>query len=278
MKLLAVVSSYFPKLEELEENIQSYLPWVDKLIIWENTPKEQSKIKELTDKLNCDKIQVRTTGENEFLAKPFNICVQWAKENGYTHILTMDQDSKFENGNFERYIELVKNCTDDKIGCFSPNIGNKRTSSKEIIAIETAITSGAIYPLSVFDNIGLFDEKLLIDCVDTEFCLRAHTHNIKTVCVTSINLLHHLGSFKKTKVGLLLNNYSAQRTYYLLRNRILIEKKYPKYDDNKKSFFKYQLFYRIIKVILEKDSLRKIKAILLALIHASKGKSGRYNI
>ena len=85
-KYFAVVSSYFPNLDELEENIKSYLSWVDKLIIWENTPIGESKINVLIEKLNNDKIEVRTTGQNEYLAKPFNFCIQWAKEAGFTHI------------------------------------------------------------------------------------------------------------------------------------------------------------------------------------------------
>ena len=95
-KLCAIVTSYYPSLEELEQNIRSYLSDVDKLIIWENTPKDESRIQELADKLNGEKVEVRTTGQNEFLAKPFNICIKWAKENNYTHFLTLDQDSRLK--------------------------------------------------------------------------------------------------------------------------------------------------------------------------------------
>ena len=47
MKIVAVVSSFYPNIDELEVNINSYLPWVDRLIIWENSSRADSQVDSL---------------------------------------------------------------------------------------------------------------------------------------------------------------------------------------------------------------------------------------
>lgn len=278
-KLCAVVSSYFPDIDELERNICSYLHWIDKLIIWENTPKTESRIYKLTEKLNNDKIEIRTTGQNEYLAKPFNICVGWAKENGYTHILTMDQDSRFENGHFERYVEQISQLNNDSIAVYAPNFQNLEKKS-EVLEMDVVITSGAVIPLKVFNYVGLFNEDFLIDRVDTEFCFRARSKGLKVICFTNISLIHKLGFEKKNSIGFKVNNYSAQRTYYIIRNQILLKKLYPRFItlNDEIIFYKYKVIYRFAKLIFEIDRIRKCKAIFLGLIHGYLSKKGRFDL
>ena len=40
MRLLSVVITYFPNIENTIQNIESYIDHVDCLIIWENTPEQ----------------------------------------------------------------------------------------------------------------------------------------------------------------------------------------------------------------------------------------------
>ncbi|HWS59759.1 MAG TPA: hypothetical protein VN182_02400 [Flavobacterium sp.] len=278
-KFCAVVSSYFPDLEELEKNINSYLPWVDKLIIWENTPKIESRITELTEKLNDEKIEVLTTGQNEYLAKPFNICIKWAKEHGFTHLLIMDQDSCFETGHFEKYRNRIIQFNNDSIAIFAPNAQNFETES-EILEKDVVITSGSTIPLHIFDKVGLFYEDFLIYHIDIEFCKRVRSKGFKIIAFTSIVLKHNEGYKRKMKIGFVLNNYSAQSTYYIIRNSILLWKLYPdKVTFNEKyAFYKFKVAYRLAKMIFENDRMRKSKAIFLGLLHGYLSKKGRFDI
>lgn len=278
-KFCAVVSSYFPDLDELEKNINSYLPWVDKLIIWENTPKIESRIAELTERFNDQKIEARTTGQNEYLAKPFNICIKWAKEHGFTHILLLDQDSRFETGHFEKYINKINLFGDDSVAIFAPNAQNFEIET-EILEKDVVITSGSIIPLNIFDKAGLFNEDFLIYHIDIEFCKRVRSKGYKIIAFTNIGLIHKEGYKRKMKIGFILNNYSAQSTYYIIRNSILLWKLYPdKITFNEKySFYKYKVVFRIAKMVFENDRLRKLKAIFTGLYHGYLSKKGRYDI
>lgn len=278
-KICAIVSSYFPDLVEFGENIESYLPWVDKLIIWENTPGKESKINVLTEKLNSEKIEVRTTGQNEFLAKPFNICIQWAKEAGFTHILTMDQDSRFENGHFEKYLKQITQLNNDSVAIYAPNTQNSELK-QEPVESDFVITSGNILPLRIFNTVGLFNEDFLIYNVDTEFCMRVRSKGLKIISFTNISLVHSEGYKRQMKIGFVLNNYSAQSTYYIIRNTILLWKLYPQNVTLKEkfTFCKFKIGFRLAKIIFEDDSLRKIKAIFLAIIHGYLSRKGRYDL
>jgi rhamnosyltransferase len=278
-KLCAVVSSYFPDLEELEENVNSYLPWVDKLIVWENTPKTESNVDELVKRLNNTKIEIITTGQNEYLAGPFNTCVKWAKENGFTHILTMDQDSRFENGHFEYYRELITQFSNELIAVFAPN-SQKYDVGSAVLEKDNVISSGAVMPLEIFDKVGLFNEDFLIYHVDIEFCRRVRSYGFKIIVFTNITLIHNEGYKRKMGMGLILNNYSAQSTYYIIRNSILLWKLYPESISlsEKFSFYKFKIVYRLAKLVFENDRIRKIRAIFLGLIHGYLSKKGRFEL
>ncbi len=280
MKLLAVVSTYFPDLEELERNILSYLPWVDYLIIWENTAKEMSNIEKLIYKLNNSKIELRTTGKNEFLAYPFNECIKWAEKQDFTHILTMDQDSSFVDNQFEEYKKLIQENGSDNIAIYASTKNHSDKPVEKMIDIDNAITSGSVYNLNIFNKIGYFAEDFLIYMMDIEFGFRVKKNGFRIVCFPEISLNHEGGYARKTSTGLVVSNYSVQSTYYIIRNTLLTWRLYPEnYRLNEKlSFIRYKVIYRAIKLVLEKDLFRKFRAIFIALVHGVFNKSGRFDL
>ena len=142
------------------------------------------------------------------------------------------------------------------------------------------ITSGAVIPIIVFDKVGYFNEDFLIYHVDTEFCKRVRFNGYRIIAFTGIQLFHSEGFKQKMKIGFVLNNYSAQSTYYIIRNTILLWKLYP-YDvtfKEKCSFFKYKIVYRLVKLIFEKDRLLKSKAIFSGLVHGYLARKGRHDM
>ena len=279
-KIIGIVTLYYPDIQSVAENILSYLNELDTLILWENTPKAESKIEELLSLLPSDKIELRTTGKNEGLGKPFNESILFAQNASADFLLTMDQDSCFSVGDFQKYSSLVSSELAPSKGIFAPNRNLHDENSENFVEIRTAISSGTLYPLSVFSKIGTFTDDFFVYMIDIEFCLRAAKNGIKTYCVAPIQMLHSEGYKTRTKSGLNINNYSAQSTYYIIRNTILTWKLYPEYTykTDKRSFFKYKIIYRLLKLVFEKSRYRKLKAILLGLCHGYKQKSGQFEI
>ncbi|MFC0514811.1 glycosyltransferase family 2 protein [Mucilaginibacter angelicae] len=285
MKLSAIIVTYFPEMDELVKNIISCINDVDKIIIWENTPSASLKeAKELA--VFKEKLVFSGTGENVGIASALNYGVNWSIENDYTHILTLDQDSYFEDGVLTKYKDLVEQQTDKKIGIFgiNPISGGHYLyePAHEIKEVADTITSGSIIPLHIFRECGLFMDELFIDAVDYEFCYRINKlKGYKTVVFTDIVLKHKVGYVTKSKWGFKTDNYSAFRTYFIVRNHIIIWKRYPDIFPRsyKKVLIKTHIASRVVKVIIaESDKVKKIKAIIIGAIHGLKGKLGYYKI
>jgi rhamnosyltransferase len=278
-KIIGIVTSYYPNLDDLEKNIRSYLAWIDRLIIWENTPNEKSIIGQLIDRLQNDKVEVRTTGKNEYLANPFNQCIRWAQKEGYTHLLTMDQDSCFAPNHFEQYIELIKSHQNSNIAAFGPRIHFNENSSDGIEEVSHVIISGAVFPIDSLFVVGLFNEDLAIDVIDMEYCFRAREKGYKVMHINSVYLEHNLGYRHKHWTGITLSPYSAQRTYYYIRNTLWLWKHFPDtaQKQERRNFIRYKIIYRTLKIGFEPDAFQKLLAIYTAIWHVYTGRLGQYD-
>ena len=278
-KTVGVVSAFYPDIQELAKNINSYLPALNHLIIVENTPADNSEIEQILLLIDSQKVQICKTGKNEGLAKPFNNAVQWAEENDYDFLLTMDQDSYFADGHFENYLDFVKNKKDTSIAIYSParTTGEK---SPDVVDVDSAISSGSIYPVSIFQIVGRFREDYFIYMVDIEFCIRVKQKGYRIVSLNAIELNHQEGYAEKSKLGLTINNYSAQSSYYIVRNVLLTWKSYPyNYPCSIRiHFIWYKIIFRTLKIIFETNRISKLKALYLGLIHGIRGKSGEYKL
>jgi rhamnosyltransferase len=278
MKVLGIVVLYYPD-ADIVSNIRSYLDAVDKLIVWDNTP-----VCSFINFPKDPKIIQMGNAENAGIGKALNEAVGYAEANGFTHLLTMDQDSYFENDSCKTYLAIVENAKQKAI--FSPNYIVRKeafyTSSELFLEVETSMTSGSLYPLSVFEETGRFREDFFIDLVDSEFSLRAKQKGIPTLAIPSIRLIHGLGYQKKKHKFLwkvfFPNEYSPIRSYYIVRNGIIAKKLYPEAE-----YFKGHLFYWFYKrmffvLCYEENKWEKWKALICGYIHGKMGKTGKQTV
>lgn len=59
------------------------------------------------------------------------------------------------------------------------------------------MTSGTVYPVGLFEELGVFMEELFVWGIDCEYCWRAARKGVRTVCFKNILLQHDLGYQKK---------------------------------------------------------------------------------
>lgn len=266
MRLLGVVILYYPD-ANVQANILSYLDFVEELIIWDNTPEGGFVFNSASD----FKIKRMGIGENMGLGYPLNEAVNYGISKGFTHLLTMDQDSSFDN-NFSRYLDLIGMYPSADIAAYSINYSKSvQSSSSEASEINICITSGTVYPLSIFSEIGLFRDDFFIDSIDTEFCLRALKYSKKILYFPSILMKHQLGyhTYYKFLWGRLgTPDYSAFRTYYIVRNMIILKRIYKFSPDNYIDNSLRELFCRrFLRICLvEKDKFNKIKYFSKAIV------------
>ncbi len=265
MRLACVVVLYHPS-EEVEGNIRTYLPQVDCLLRWDNTPR------------------------NVGIGAALNEGVRFARAHGCTHLMTMDQDSFFLPGEMARYRMKVEQWEKEHGGqtaLFSTNY-YLRSQGATLYPVETsavqvasAMTSASIYPLELFEKLGVFREDLFVWGIDCEFCWRAARQTIPTLCFRDILLQHEFG-YQKKKHRLLgrevfPNEYPPARTYYNVRNGIILHRLYPDYL-NLKAHLRYHLWKRIVFVLLyERQKTAKLKALWKGYWDGRRGKTGALN-
>ena len=123
-------------------------------------------------------------------------------------------------------------------------------------------------------------ESLFVWGVDCEFCWRAKRKDIPVLCFKNILLTHDLG-YQKKKRRLLgkevfPNEYGPARSYYNVRNGILLHRLYPE-ALNLKSHLRYHFYKRVVFIILyERQKFSKLWALLCGYRDGLRGKSGKW--
>lgn len=282
MKLLGIVVTYFPKADELIQNINTYIEEVDCLIIWENTPDKDILYKRDTiEKLYSGKIIFSGTGKNEGIGAALNFAAKHTLNNNFTHLLTLDQDSFFEAGMLSKFKQMISKLKKEDIGAYGVNYSSNsilayKDNASHSLCVNECITSGTIYPTYLFKENIYFNEKMFIDAVDFEFCYRLKKkYSKKTIIITNIILQHELGYHDDTIFSRWVSSYSAFRTYYLIRNQLYIWRHYSDlYGNYRKYFFvKNYVVLRVLNILIsEKDKKKKLESIYKGLKDGFKNK------
>lgn len=206
-----------------------------------------------------------------------------AINDGMHWVLTMDQDSHFSNRCNETFLFTINN-SDPNVALYYPSyiigglIYDKYIKEdNEPIAV---MTSGNLLNLKVYEKINGFDEKLFIDYVDFEYCLKLKKYGYKIANLPDLNLVHELGqslfwSFFSFKV--MITNHSSLRRYYITRNRLYVRKEYRNIST---AFYNAEsrIFINdILKIILfEKHKFSKLMSVFAGFLDYKNNKYGIY--
>jgi rhamnosyltransferase len=282
MTLAGVIILHNPS-TEVFDNILSYIDQLSKLYVIDNSDtKDQilfDRIKQLSPKCEI----VINTG-NCGIATALNQAVEFAIRDGFEWLLTMDQDSSFEN---DSYFDAFQHYEGkNSIALFSPeiceneNIENDQEKVEFITLNDIAYTSGSIINLKICKEIGKFNEKLFIDAVDTDYCLRLLKNKYQLIKIKGATLNHKLGYLEMVRLPFnkrkYLSFHSPIRHYYIIRNHTYILFKYIL--SNPKIVF--QNYYRVLKkfsfaILFHPDKLKVIKYAIIGLYHFLTNRYGK---
>ena len=192
MQLAGVVILFNPD-KHLIQNIQSYAGKLDLLLVVDNS-ETLSLNRILLEQLNPNTIIVHD-GKNEGIAKRINYACKYAIEQGFTWLLTMDQDSRFDAGSLDTYLECINHFKKKDSTAMFGISHEKNENQTDCTCIETInlITSGSMVNLTIAAKINFFNEALFIDEVDTEYCYRAKNKGYSVCKLLDVNLIHDLG-------------------------------------------------------------------------------------
>lgn len=260
MKIAGCVILYNP-LDDVVDNISSYLEYVDKLYIFDNS--EYASFREKFD--GIDKCCYISENKNLGIAYALNYCARLCIRDGYNWMLTMDQDSRF-NVDLSEFFNMT-NLVDDDVAIIAPkyDMGGFYQSDNFVV-----MTSGNLINLDIYEKIGGFKDYLFIDMVDYEYCLnlRKNGYDIKTC--DNISLKHNLGNIESKKIFgkvIYFTNHSPFRRYYITRNRYILNRLY---SDIFPVFCRRELCYNkreLVKILLfESSKMEKLLMIRKAKI------------
>jgi rhamnosyltransferase len=235
-----------------------------------------------------DRVEVITNGENRGLATALNQGLRRARERGFGWALTLDQDSSplpnlvaaaaraFEAHPHRERLAAIGATA---VGAEDPSAS---ASARTYRTMPAVITSGTLHSIPAWERLGGFREDFFIDCIDTEFCLRARARGLEVIQATEPALAHRIGlPSRKWVLGrwMLPTNHSPLRRYYVTRNRISFWKTYARTDGR----FVLQDMRQCLRewigiAFAESDRAAKLRAILAGVRDAALGRYGARRI
>jgi rhamnosyltransferase len=275
-KIAAIVIVYNPP-ERILANIASFAPMVSRLYVFDNSEIRNHPLQQTIVNIYGNKVYYHYNGTNAGMATALNTGIAWALKDGYEWMLTMDQDSFFENTAY--FTSFARYPDKSNVAIFSPvhilHV-NDEVSDQEVREKEIVMTSGNLLNLALHKKIGPFLEKLFIDEVDHEYCLRARMKGYKILEFSKILLIHELGEKITTKKNKQIITHNPQRVYYMTRNGLYLIWHYG-------MVFPKLIRSRILNLIMiyvsiifhQKDKASKLKMGFFGLLDFLVGKYGK---
>jgi rhamnosyltransferase len=263
-RVAAVVVLYNPP-DSVPENVNTYIEDIEQLLVFDNSP-EASKL--VVEKVcRSGKAKYLTAGTNVGVGSALNIAARRAIDGGYDYLLTMDQDSAATKGMVQIMLDYASG--HDSIGLISPFHMDRNVPTTPPLTdadpIVVAMTSGNLLNLGAYERVGGFLEKLFIDSIDHEYCLRLQMHGFKVVRANRAILSHSQGHVTRRRFiwrTAYPQNYNPLRYYYQTRNRFYLRRLY---GDRFPEYFRFDIrmyWGEVAKMVLyERQRVRKIAMI-----------------
>ena len=216
---------------------------------------------------------------NVGIGKALNQGLSYAKKQGHSLLLTMDQDSIFKEGAVEELIEVM-NMDSSIVSVGAAYTSQQLSSEQRYKEVQYLISSGNLVNVSFAVKAGGYAEELFIDSVDFDFSLKLLADGGKLVLALQAILEHKIGEFEETVLlgkAVRWLGHSPVRYYYMYRNHGYILKKYFMRFPGfclKKTLFMGKDFLKLI--FIEQQKKIKLKMVFRGIKDAFGGKYGSY--
>ena len=233
MKCSIGIVTYQPDISRLTENLQAALAstMASRVMIYDNHSDNIASIRELMATDN--RCLLMESEKNQGIAHALNAICQKAFDEGYSWVLTLDQDSVIPEGLLEEYSRYTDQ---EGVGIICPgiidrNMGReytRQTSGTEYL--HQCITAGNLVRLKAWQKTGGYSEELFIDGVDFDFCMKMSEAGFKILRTNNVCLLQEVGHGRKIPLPfhhqMSVLNHPPMRLYYIARNYLYIGRRY----------------------------------------------------
>ncbi|RAS26165.1 MULTISPECIES: glycosyltransferase family 2 protein [unclassified Pseudomonas] len=227
-----LVTTYNPRVGELEENLKSYLNQAQCIILTDNSDDVVRQREVFALAAMYPTIVVKQLSRNLGIAAAQNIGLQEARARRSEFVIEMDQDSKLPPDYVSNLMRRFRELTDKgiKVGGIGPlavrkdsdEVYDGLTRSGDVIEVEYTLSSGFLMRFDAIDAVGQKNEDLFIDFVDWEWCWRSRERGYRIFIDTTLEISHMLGDGHKKILGQSIGMPSPIRHYYQFRNFIYL--------------------------------------------------------
>lgn len=232
MKLCAVTILYHPD-EAFLSHVRTYIDVIDKLFVIDNSEQTVDVVRHELNNRYSQKVTFISNNGNLGVAASLNMACGLAVQEAFDWILTMDQDSYFETHTFFDLSLLLMQKKNIGIiaASYFGKVPFKEEYSEDFFQVPFVVTSGNLVCLHAWELCGGFEDKLFIDEVDTDFCLKMKANNFLVLLSKQTFLQHELGQMFSirlpfTKQYKPIGIHKPWRMYFTVRNGLYVSFKY----------------------------------------------------
>lgn len=292
--LLACVVTYRPD-EAVRQRIEAIALQVDHVIVVDNTP-DSPNIQRGRDYLGLDsaKINVVFNQNRGAIAGALNVALGFARDRGFSHLVLFDQDTEIPPGLCACLLDCA--AVHPSAGIIGPRYLNSSTGHPGRIVSMKGFFRQNVWPASTLEPFEVlflinscsvlaldripthlwYDESLIMDNVDVDFCLALRQAGRAIICFPSVTVMHGIGARKPGSSKFSPTNYPPQRKYLQSRNRVVV---WRRYAGEHLGFVLQDIFVWLLDsartLVLEPGRLEKSSAIVRGFLAGWKGTDDR---
>lgn len=288
---MAVVAAYRPG-PALRENIAGIAQQVNKVVVVDDGSPAGSE--QLFAELEAAGVAIVTQQSNQGIAAALNAGISHTRESSEPdYFLTFDQDSLPGPGYVDAAVETCRRAETAglRVGFVSASSysGQRipvRGAEAGFVRAFDPMQSGFLIPRATLDSVGLFDEGLFIDGVDSEYTMRTRAAGLEVLVGEGCEIQHDLGQREPALLmgrpvrimgkDISYNYHSPSRVYYICRNGTALSLRYVRKDP-------VWVFRRLLeeakahtlRLAFSRDRGKLIRAAVAGFRDALRGRSGQ---
>jgi len=294
-----VVVTYFPTDGQVA-NLHSLAGSCTRLCVVDNTPQAGDWHRALADA----GIPVLHNGNRGGIAGAFNCGIVELEARGAELFFLLDQDSKLPPGYFDAMCQAAMAAWggeseedaafligplvhDTNLDALIPQFGLegkrvyqfdlRQTFNEQLVRCAFLISSGSLISRAAWAKVGRFDERYVIDHVDTDYCMRALRCDVPLYLNPHVVLRHQIGDIQARSLfgcKIYVINYPAARRYYLTRNALNLSLAHVRAFPAILFINVYTLKQILPMLMFERDRLRKSIALMFGFFDGLLGRLG----
>lgn len=239
--IAAVVSTFNPP-PDLPSKIVKVAEQVDLVVVVDDgSPVDPSPVLEEVSAMGATVIRLP---DNSGIAAALNAGILHASNlMSPDWFLTLDQDSEMSDGYVRAALSTAERAASSgvDVGFVCAESINSQTSlmrdaNANFPEALDPLQSGCLIPAETLERVGLLDEDLFIDAVDSDFTARVRQHGLRSLMGKGCNLTHTVGDARPMLIlgwhvtirgkKNYVHYHSPFRVYYISRNGVILVKRY----------------------------------------------------